>query len=377
MTVTQRTWVDELQALVTNRLDPAALGERRFAAILGDVPSTYAKSPRLWNAAFAALGLPAAFVPLDIPPGRLPEVVRALRERDAWLGGSVTVPYKTQIIPLLDAVEPMAARIGAVNVVVREADGRLVGHNTDGRAGVRALTDDVLPGSPPPLERLAGARVLLIGGGGAAQAMACHLWEALGDGELLIATRARQQAEHLIQRLAAMRPGRLAAIDDAEISHRAPGMDLVVNATLKGQAGIRTLSDGRRTTLEPYSALAPAAPAAVAATEGSDEGAFFEAWYRGSSADLWQNQERSLALCARLPRQTLCYDIIYAPPETVFLRHARWSGHRTLNGKAMNVAQAVDAFTRYVCRDWLRDFGRDPDDAPRQVAHAMAEAWGR
>lgn len=377
MTVAQRTRLDELQALVTNRLDLAALGARRMAAILGDVPSTYAKSPRLWNAAFAAMELPATYVPLDIPPGRLPTVVQVLREHDAFVGGSVTVPYKAQIMPLLDEVDPMAARIGAVNVIVRTTEGRLIGHNTDGLAGVRALTEEVLAGSPPPLERLSGARVLLIGSGGAAQAMAFHLWEWLGEGELVLANRTREHAESLIERLASMRPGRMAAIDEGAIPRRAPEMDLVINATTKGQAGIRTLANGRVTTLEPYSALAPADPASLSEREAASGAAFFNAWYRRSASDVQRNQAQSLALCARVPRETVCYDLVYAPLETVFLRHARWSGHRTLNGKAMNVAQAVEAFARYVCREWLIQQGRDPDELYRRVALAMAEAWAR
>ena len=377
MTVTQQTWLEGLQALVTNRLDLATLGSRRVAAILGDAPSTYATSPRLWNAAFTALGWEAEFVPLDVPVGRLPDVVQLLRAQETFLGGSVTTPYKAAIMPLLDDVDPMAARIGAVNVLARAADGRLTGYNTDGPAGVQALTQEVVPGRAPPLQRLSGAKALVMGSGGAAQALAVHLWEALGDGELLIANRTRPQAEGLVQRLAAMRPGRLAAIDDAGILRRAPEMDLVINATTKGQAGIRTLPDGRRATLEPYSALAPAAPAALPAMEVLADRAFLESWYRASAADIERNHAQSLALCARLPRETVCYDLIYAPLETVFLRHARWSGHRTLNGKAMNLAQAVTAFARHVCRAWLEAQGAATPEGHGRIAQAMAEAWAR
>jgi shikimate dehydrogenase len=378
MTTThQTTWLDELQSLVTNSLNLEALRGRRVAGILGDVPSTYAKSPRLWNRAFQALGLEAAYVPLDVPRDRLREVLRLLRSSEMFLGGSVTVPYKIDVMPLLDEVDPLTSRIGAVNVVTRTPDGRLVGYNTDGLGGVRALTDSVLPGHVPPVADLTAARVLLLGAGGAAQALAFHLWEQMTQGELLIANRTRSGAELLAQRLSAMRSGCVAAVREAEVPTRAPDMTVVINATVKGQAGIRKLADGRWTCLEPYSALGLAQPAALPPVPPGAEGAFLEAWYRRSAKDIQHNHDESLEACARLPRRTLCYDVIYAPLETMFLHHARWSGHATLSGKAMNVAQALEAFMRYVCREWLLRLGWDTSKVSHRVAQAMAEEWSK
>lgn len=374
MTTMPQIWLDELQALVTNSLDAEALRGRRVAGILGNAPSTYAKSPRLWNAAFQALGLEATYVPLDVPQDRLGEVIPLLRASDAFLGGSVTVPYKQAVIPLLDGMDPLAARIGAVNVIVRAADGRLVGYNTDGLGGLRALTARTLPGPRLQLPSLSQARVLLLGAGGAAQALAFYLWEQMTQGQLLIANRAPAAAQALAQRLAAMRSGRVAALPETEVADRAVKMDLIINATVKGQGGIRKLSDGRWTCLEPYSAMGPASPAALEPAPGQ-ESAFLERWYRQSLDDIQRNDAISLQACARLPRATACYDIIYAPLETTFLRHARLSGHGTLNGKEMNVVQAVEAFMRYVCADWLAQLGREPSETYRRVAQAMAEEW--
>lgn len=391
MATAQQTWLSELQALVTNALDLPRLRESRVAGILGDAPSTYAKSPRLWNAAFGALQLDAVYVPLDIPQDRLPLVLQLLRDSEAFLGGSVTVPYKQAVIPLLDDVDPLAARIGAVNVIVRTAQGRLMGYNTDGLGGVRALTAPTLGDSPSRLparpedrgaggERsaaggltLAGARVLLLGAGGAAQALAFCLWEQMGEGQLLIANRTRSSAQGLATRVAQMRAGSVTAMSEGDLARHATTVDLIINATVKGQGGIRTLARGQWTTLEPYSALAPASPIAIPPTAQARE--FLEAWYPRSLEDLQRNHEASLEICGRLPRSTMCYDIIYAPLESVFLRHARWSGHQTLNGKAMNVMQAAEAFTRYVCRDWLASRGLDGDGVMRQVAQVMAEQW--
>jgi len=376
MSTTAKTdWIAELQGLVTNQLEPDRLRGRRVAAILGDVPSTYAKSPTLWNAAFTALEVNAIFVPLDVPAERLPAVVKILRGTEGFLGGSVTVPYKARIIPLLDAVDPMAERIGAVNAIARTADGRLIGYNTDGLGGVRALTETVVPGQTPPLRTLADLRVLLMGCGGAAQALAVYLQESLGSGELVVANRTAEPIHQLFSRLRGTHGARLMVLSEADILTQAPTMDVIINATVKGQAGIRRLPDGQRTCLEPYSAVASAQPARLPA--GQDEAAFRQAWLEASAADIASNQTASIALCTRLPRRTVCYDIIYAPLESVFLQHARWSGHRTLNGKGMNVAQAVAAFTEYVCRDWLIAEGWNETDMIQRVRQAMLGEWAK
>lgn len=374
MTIVQRTWLADLQALVTNPLDGDALRDRRFSAILGDVPSTYAKSPKLWNAAFRALEAGAVYIPLDIPAGRLPQAIQLLRQCPEFLGGSVTVPYKSAVIPLLDGCDELTTRIGAVNVIVRTPEGRLVGHNTDGLGGLQAITTSVLPGQSPLMPELAQRRVLLLGAGGAAQAVAVYLWEALRGGELLIANRGVPAAQALVQRLADLRPGHVESVEEDAAAARAPAMDLIINATVKGQAGIRKLSDGRWTMLEPYSALAPARPAALAP---DDDEAFRAAWFRESAGDIERNHRLSFEICSRLPSSVACVDLVYAPLESVFLRHARWSGHATLNGKAMNIVQAVEAFTRYVCRDWLAQLGIDSSKAYGAVTQAMTEQWSK
>lgn len=372
--LTPPAWLDELQALITNRLDPEALRGRRIAAILGDVPSTYAKSPKLWNAAFRALSLPAAYVPLDIPREHLAQALKVLRGSEAFLGGSVTVPYKMDVLPLLDEVDPLTARIGAVNAIVRAPHGRLVGYNTDGLGGLRALTESILPGDTPRISDLASARALLIGAGGAAQAVAFFLWQRMTAGELTIVNRSRAGADALAARLRTFRDGRVRVVDEAAIPSCLPEANLVINATVKGQAGIRKLADGRWTCLEPYSALAPAHPAALAPAEQSTP-AFFAEWLAASRADIQRNHDASLQACAKLPRDAVCYDLIYAPLETTFLRHARWSGAVTLNGKTMNLVQAAEAFMRYVCRDWLAEQGLDTPQTFQRVFHAMAEEW--
>src|SRR5579859_4594308 len=90
-------------------------GKARLAGILG-WPVSHSKSPRLHNHWLALHGIDGAYVPLPVAPADLAEAVRML-PRLSFAGGNVTVPHKEAVLELVDKVEPLAARIGAVNTL--------------------------------------------------------------------------------------------------------------------------------------------------------------------------------------------------------------------------------------------------------------------
>jgi len=112
-----------IQASITNRLDAAAVDNRRLAGVIGDAPSQYSKSPALWNAAFGLLGINAIYLPFDVAEGRLKDLTSALRDCERALGVNVTVPHKRKIMEYLDELDAGAARIDAVNTIVRAGAG--------------------------------------------------------------------------------------------------------------------------------------------------------------------------------------------------------------------------------------------------------------
>ena len=138
-------------------------------------------------------------------------------------GMVVTVPHKTAIARLCDALTPDAAMVGAVNVVRRAPDGRLVGDILDGRGFVAGLR---LSGIEP-----AGMRAYLAGAGGAANAIAFSLADA-GVSLLTIHNRTRAKVEEMISRLRTVFP----AVELRVGSDDPSGHDLVVNATSLGMA---------------------------------------------------------------------------------------------------------------------------------------------
>src|SRR5690606_10695984 len=147
------------------------------------------------------------YLPLAVPPAELASAVSGLRALGA-LGANVTLPHKERVMEHLDAIEPAALAIGAVNTIVREGD-RLIGTNTDGAGLARALSEGGVS--------LAGARVLVIGGGGAARASVRGLLDA-GARAITVAARRIEQAEQLVAgepALSALALGDARALEDA------------------------------------------------------------------------------------------------------------------------------------------------------------------
>lgn len=364
--MTVRSSLARLRPLVENPLPDQVAGA--VIGLIGDRPSVYSRSPRIWAPALRYLRLDATYLPLDVPHGRLEAVLTVLRELDGCWGANVTVPYKRAIMSLLDDVDPPAATAGAVNTIVRRRSGRLVGTNTDGVGLVAALLHD--DGEGPLVEALHGLTVLLIGAGGAARAAAMTLGPLLGTGELIVTNRHDEAASDLASRVAASGT-RARAVTDARLDDVLPDVDLVINASLRGQAGIIKGAEGW-TSLEPYSALAPASPAVL---PPMDEPEYMRAWRAASSTDIAANHDRSRARMRRLRPGAVLLDMIYAPPETVTLRHAREAQRRAVNGRWMMIVQAAEACVAHICAQAIARQGMDREAARSEIIQAMAGAW--
>ena len=363
--------IGRIQSCIQNRLDLGAIGTKRLAAVIGDAPSRYSKSPALWNAAFDALKIDAVYLPLDVDDSRLAALLAAIKESDRWLGLNVTVPHKLAVMKHLDSIDEKAARIGAVNTIVRTEDGRLVGANTDGEGFMQSLLT-VQPGLAAPfLESLDGISVLILGAGGSARAICFALAEKPERGRLYIGNRTHESAVLLAGEIGKSY-GNLATIREEEVPEYARKVDLIVNCTTKGQGGIRKSAAGA-TVLEPYSALAPADPAVLPKSAGETE--LYRACLSASLPDIEANNNASWNLALSIPSGVGFYDLVYHPAETVFLRHGRVSGHRTLNGQGMIVAQAVEGFFNHVCRRALKGAGLYTEKTRRRILEVMTRAW--
>jgi shikimate dehydrogenase len=362
-----------IQNCIGNSVEDALSDDRRFAGVIGENPSLYSKSPALWNAAFAMLGLDAKYLPFDVARSRLGQLISILRDSERLLGFNVTVPHKVEIMEYLDELDPGAKRIQAVNTVVRTSAGRLVGYNTDGRGFIDSLLERQPGHSQSFIQSLDELDVMLIGAGGSARAIAFHIADQLTCGRILICNRTLERAASLAEQI--RRAGKKAqAIAEETLSDWAVRAGLIINSTTKGQGGTRELPDGNVMSFEPYSALAPAHLVAVPRSEQATLSADNSTTIR-SQADVIRNNAMSLTLARSIPRSVAFYDLIYFPEETVFLRHARMTGHKTMNGKAMIVCQAARALFDHLCQQELQARGLNTAAIYARLVETMYRAW--
>jgi shikimate dehydrogenase len=257
-------------------------------------PIGHSRSPAMHNGAFAALGLDAVYVPFGVHVERLSQAVAGIVPLDIR-GLNITLPHKTAVIALLDRVEPDALAIGAVNTIYREGQ-QLVGANTDAPGLTRALQESGVT--------LRGARVTVVGAGGAARASIVGLARA-GASQISVIARRAPAAEHLVSQLTAAAPNTLLAarLWDDSLSTCLAETDLLVQATSA------TLDDG---------------PAALELANG-------------------------LPLAA-LPAHAAVVDLVYRPLETRVLRAARELGLRSIDGLGMLLYQGAIAFEKWTGR---------------------------
>lgn len=255
----------------------------RLTGLFGH-PVAHSKSPQMHNAAFAHLGLDFAYVAFDVAPEHVGAGVNSIRAL-GMRGVNVTIPHKLAVMPFLDALSAEARLIGAVNTIVND-DGRLTGYNTDGIGYITALREEA------DFE-VGGKKVLLLGAGGAARAVAGQM-ALSGAQSLTVAARNVSQAQELAEHLAVHTQTTgttLEALED-DIG----GYDLVVNTTPVG---------------------------------------------------MYPHVEQVPLLTEHLQAGQLVSDLIYNPRQTRFLQEAQARGCRTHGGLGMFVHQGAHAFAMW------------------------------
>lgn len=249
-------------------------------------PIGHSLSPVLQQVAFDYHGINATYQAWQVAPQEVCEFVRGLRE-PTTIGCNVTVPHKEAVIPLLDEVDPWAARAGAVNTIVNR-DGRLEGFNTDGVGFLRALREEARVSA-------SGSRVLVLGAGGAAKGVCLAL---VGEGahSIVIANRTPERA-HALAKLLQEHGGSAStlSLEDLSLHAGAQDADIIINCTTLGM------------------------------THGPSE-------------------EASPLSREHLPRTGLVYDLVYNPTWTPLLREAESAGVANLGGLPMLVYQGAASF---------------------------------
>jgi shikimate dehydrogenase len=257
-------------------------GKTRIAGIMG-WPVAHSRSPALHNFWLAEHDVDGVYVPLPVLPERLPQALRALPVL-GFRGCNLTLPHKELALTVVDRIEPLARRIGAINTIVVAPDGSLEGSNSDAYGFRENLRDGA-----PDWNRATGHAVVL-GAGGSARAVVAALCDAQVP-HIRIVNRTLPRAEALARDLAS--PGIAITVHDFAERHEVlANAGLLVNTTSLGMAGQPTLD---------------------------------------------------LDLSA-LPHPAVVVDIVYVPLETPLLAAARQRGHRTVDGLGMLLHQGRPGF---------------------------------
>jgi len=198
-------------------------GKTRVCAIIGD-PVEHSLSPVMHNAAFQKLGLNLVYVAFKVTRNELKEAISGARSL-GLRGLNVTMPHKNAVIKYLDGTDSTAKAIGAVNTILNE-QGKLVGYNTDGKGAMIALQENGIS--------IDEKKMLLLGAGGAAKAMAFHAAQEVE--ELVIVNRTSEKAEQLAELLCKKFGNKVKgrALSAEVLEEELETTDILVNATSVG-----------------------------------------------------------------------------------------------------------------------------------------------
>jgi len=272
-------------------------GKTRVCGLIG-YPVGHSMSPAMHNAAFRELGLDYVYVTFPVREGELGTAVTGMKALSIQ-GVNVTVPHKVAVVPLLDELDPLAQKIGAVNTVVND-DGCLRGSNTDAGGFLQPLLER---GIDPR-----GRRVVLLGAGGAARAVSFILAERGAQLALL-----NRQPERAIE---------LARVIFRAFHHEVSALELNVTnlENVLGEADILV---------------------------------------NATSVGMTPNDGDSPVPAGLLRRGLVVYDIIYNPVQTRLLREAEAAGALVIGGLDMLVWQGALAFEQWTGREAPRQLMKD------------------
>ena len=197
----------------------------KLVGLLGN-PLGHSFSPAMHNKAFETLGLNYFYLPIEVTAEDLPTVAAGIAKMN-FAGYNITIPHKIHIMDCLDAIDPLAQAIGAVNTVVFE-DGRATGYNTDGEGFVRSLEAE----SGITVD---GKRLFVVGCGGAARAIAMTL-AFKGASKVYLCNRTEQKAHDLTAEInSKVKPcSEVVPMDTVRIRDTIRQADVLINTTSIG-----------------------------------------------------------------------------------------------------------------------------------------------
>lgn len=273
--------MEKLINLINNKFKTDNLS--KFAVIIGINPSKTARSPLLWNAAFKANNLNFSMLPIDVEKKNLHKVLEILTNSKEFIGGSVTIPYKSDVLEFLGkSLTNEAKKIGAINCIFRNEKNSFIGTNTDGEASLKSFKKN--------FGDIKNKNILLLGLGGAGKAVLNYFLKDMITGKMYVSSLNESKYE------AYKKCDDIIFVKWDEKDKIIDKLDIVINCTSMG------------------------------------------------FADQIEETPFNIVELGKLKKTCIIFDIIYNPKKTKLLKLSEKIGLKTLNGLEMNMLQAVIAF---------------------------------
>ena len=256
---------------------------QKYAAILGLNPSSGARSPKLWNAAFERFSIDCEMIAIDVSENNLDNLLKVLESDINFIGGAIAVPHKESAAEFCGENLTLEAKnIGSINCLYRNVDGFLFGTNTDGEGSLRAFESS--------FGAISSQRILIMGAGGTGKAVAAYFVSSATNVKQVSIVSRSDSALRVAKRL------NCEGLRWSSIDSIVSDFDIIINCTSLGSTLFPNLSPLSKSQLK------------------------------------------------TLRQTTIIYDVVYDPDPTKLLIYSSDYDLRVLNGKSMNFEQAVLGF---------------------------------
>ncbi len=314
----------KINRLITNKITFPK--NTHYAAIIGTSPSKSARSPKLWNKVYKKLKSKTKMIPLDVKKKELKKLMRVLKKDKNYLGGSVTIPYKEEIIKHLDKIDTKAKLIGSVNTVVRKGK-ILIGHNTDYYGSFSTLKKMKI--------NKRKKNILIIGCGGAGKSVILSVDNYFNQSNILVMNRNFIKVKKFVKNFSSRRNKIKVLKDQSEIISN--NLDLIINCSSLG-------FDEWTGNINNFINKIYSSPLSLNQKLNSTRQKNLHQFFEKNKKNYFYSLGETIHILSK-NKKVKVFDIIFKPEETILLRISKIMNLNFINGKYMNLIQAVAGFS--------------------------------
>ncbi len=313
--------MEKINRLIENKINFKNL--KKYTAIIGETPSIGARSPKLWNSAYKVFKKKCLMFPFDVYDNNLEKLISELRKDNRFIGGSVTAPYKEKIIKYLDGISQESKKIGSINTLIKK-NKKIYGENTD------------YYGTLYSLKNISNRKkILVLGCGGAGKAVIIACLKKFNKSKFMLHNRNKNKVKNFIKNLE--KKNLIKIVNNYNELKNLKNLDLIINTTSIGfDSWVKEKNDFKNLKFfNPISDLKKIKHVKKKISQN-----FLNRNFR-----IINKNFNELNKFYAKNNDAVIFDIIYNPLMSQFLKIAKNSNLKTINGLEMNLYQAIKAFS--------------------------------